>query len=1137
MAPKLMKIGILVVLITLFVAQAAYANCTYSGTGDWIIDSTESCANTSEVITLNGNLTINGELNFTNVTLKVNATTQGGFKIFLNGSTTKFNVFGGSNITNESAANSYNITVDNGTLIINNSVIEMLNNLTLSNSALANFTNVTFNRSNISIADSTSNLTVKWYVDVYVNDTNGVNTSATVVINDTANNNHFSGASSASTGMITQQVLPEFWRNNATWYYYSLYNISASNAWGSNNTTLNLTSDKTGSNNITLTVTAVPNCTITALNTSITLPPLGLQIVEVNITNTGGLTDNFTLNTSLPTGWSYDIVNSTVYNMVAGSYTSANLRIIVGSNGQPDSMQTLTLYCYSHRNAGAFNTSTMNVTVDDALEYATITQNATDWIEGNESSQGIWGPSNYTTAWVLWTLNTTANSSITNITNTTSIFNATQHASGYWLDDVYENNTTTAMVIIAYKEAGYANNSTNGNLTLAANYLMTQAKVDANHAWPSTTNNAYTTAVILTALYKEGTYNSNTSAINATKWLVGNLTNASTGNYTYWSWGNNTTNTSWGIWATKSGYGYGNLNSTEQTKRNAAVLWLKHNQSRDGYFGSSANIYDTAMAVIALKAEGVALTDTWEIDIDKNFSTTYDRYNASLEQAIYWIYTQRNTSSGGWGLSPTSALGSSLGTLALGGSYATVSGQVQGSGNASGFNITGVNVTFGSYTAQTNSSGHYKLNVPAGTYSWDVAHINFTANSSTGFVLGNGESRTQNILMLPGINITGFYGTEETSNKYLSTASPAASATYNISATAVYKYNTSRGVNGTYYYSLNVSTVSGPYASNATTGYFMQGGLTAPAVTVQTAYTTNLSINDSYGSYAETAKTLTVTVVATGDPATDSSGGPPGSTSDYGLSFLEYSHAIKLAQGETQTIKVKIKNSGTKSLENVALSIVSINSDWYSSKVSGTSSGIEGMLDSGEVVTYDVTFNIPATADPKTYSGTWRVKDSGGNALAEKAMNLTITGTAVTTGNGTQNETKIGGLGLTLPDISGSGVVIMLIIVLGGAAAGFVIWYKFFRMVPISDIKKNITMYSSGGARLEGVVKSVTETKKGKVFMIADHTGKLHVRYPYYTTIEKGDLIRSKGVMKTYKEVPYMDAVDLLRVTVKHKGM
>jgi hypothetical protein len=122
-----------------------------------------------------------------------------------------------------------------------------------------------------------------------------------------------------------------------------------------------------------------------------------------------------------------------------------------------------------------------------------------------------------------------------------------------------------------------------------------------------------------------------------------------------------------------------------------------------------------------------------------------------------------------------------------------------------------------------------------------------------------------------------------------------------------------------------------------------------------------------------------------------------------------------------------------------------------------------------------------------------------------------------------------------LSGISLGALSIVIIIALIGGFLGFIVWYKLFRVIPISEIKKDSDLFVEG-ARVEGVVKSITETSKGKVFLIQDHTDKLHVRYPYYTTVEEGNLIRAVGAVKSYKDVPYMDAADIHRVTVKHFG-
>ncbi|HIK02987.1 TPA: hypothetical protein H1012_04045 [archaeon] len=81
-----------------------------------------------------------------------------------------------------------------------------------------------------------------------------------------------------------------------------------------------------------------------------------------------------------------------------------------------------------------------------------------------------------------------------------------------------------------------------------------------------------------------------------------------------------------------------------------------------------------------------------------------------------------------------------------------------------------------------------------------------------------------------------------------------------------------------------------------------------------------------------------------------------------------------------------------------------------------------------------------------------------------------------------------------------TGIIILAAIIGIAAAGGFFLWWKFLRVISIAEIRKNPDRFVQG-ARLQGVVKSITDTQKGKVFLLSDDAGeKIHVRYPYYTT-------------------------------------
>ncbi|MHA1988978.1 MAG: right-handed parallel beta-helix repeat-containing protein, partial [Promethearchaeota archaeon] len=105
MRKKILFLTGLVLFFTIFIVPA-FADCSYSGSGNWNITETDDCTNTSEIIWLNGNLMIYGNLTFDNVTLRVNGTTDGNYAIYVE-SGGLFNITGDtaySNITNGDVA-------------------------------------------------------------------------------------------------------------------------------------------------------------------------------------------------------------------------------------------------------------------------------------------------------------------------------------------------------------------------------------------------------------------------------------------------------------------------------------------------------------------------------------------------------------------------------------------------------------------------------------------------------------------------------------------------------------------------------------------------------------------------------------------------------------------------------------------------------------------------------------------------------------------------------------------------------------------------------------------------------------------------------------------------------------------------
>ncbi len=141
-------------------STVAGALCTGYTTGNWMIDAGDICANASETIYLTGNLTVNGVLNLTDVTLVANTTYNGSISITV-GATGSLNLNdtdGLMSTTNDAC----NITANNslyrfkfesyGGLNITHSFVSYVgfsnNDNTINNFGIAlfsNYSNVTYN--------------------------------------------------------------------------------------------------------------------------------------------------------------------------------------------------------------------------------------------------------------------------------------------------------------------------------------------------------------------------------------------------------------------------------------------------------------------------------------------------------------------------------------------------------------------------------------------------------------------------------------------------------------------------------------------------------------------------------------------------------------------------------------------------------------------------------------------------------------------------------------------------------------------------------------------------------------------------------------------------------------------------------
>ncbi len=1301
MAKKILGLIVFVLFLVLLV-PAVEATCICPSTGDWSIDSGDTCSNTSETIIVNGSLLVNGTLTFNDVTLNV----TGNISIFDNGN---FNFTNSSNnFVNESFepvlkgysnSNFYarNVTFDvnnttmgyamkfqnsttqiydstinhvrsnnsdpagpalglffngdstmaavrnttitnakNVSLTVANGANHNLNNLTLSNSPncilsantytnlynstlsgctenqiwLANHGNMTthgtyINNSNITIsAGSTSSLSVKYYFQIYVNTTG----ETSVPVSDAIVNISRSPAqggyspfenSTNSNGLVSDELQQAENHSGSGGGKYFNFNVTVNKSTGgymySNSTIFNISSNKVGSDAINVQLDyPAPNVAFEANNSSLNIPLQDSQVIKLWLNNTGNKISNVSLTDNCTSDWafsyysentSFDSSTKIFDNLSVFDNETIHLRIEPPTDAIIGKTYTfnITANATAHNSSGIYNSTTfqINITVNPPIDQAVAVQDGLDFLRGTQDSDGSWNSSNFTTAWALWSLNTTYNYSFTECNKTLHYFNDTQHSSGYWNDPTYGIELTTAMTVIAHYESGYTNSTAPADLTAAAEYL--QANVNSSEVVPDT-------PLALTAIYKSG-INTNGSTSDALTWLKDNQ--SSNG-----SWGGNDAGaTALGLWALSSA-------GDNSDNRSNAREWLRNNLELNGHFSDSMDEEGHALAIIALLEDDYS--QTWIVDRDQNSSTKNDQYDGSIQRAINWLLDQQE-GNGGWGNSPASnkTTAAALSALSTSGS-SSVSGQITGTGNATGYDIANQTVQFAgsdTYTTTTNGTGHYVINLPADDYTISLNSNIYYLNDTYYANLSSGQNMTLDMGALPKINLSGNYG-----ERYFNDSNIDAGTDFRINGTAVYAHDGSP-VNGTMYYTSDNSNAinGGPVSTNTSTGRFTTDK-SAPSPDSTTTYTLTIWVNDTYGSNASTTGELAVQGTDSSDDGDTaaSNGGGGGGSSNYGILITEYNKQMTLSQGETTTTKLVAKNSGIYSLDKVALEIVGIEDSWYSATVEGSGSTSED-LDSEEVVTYSIEFTIPNDAESKVYPATWRVKDSGGNAMAEKNTNITI--------SEVWTETTISGLNSTIETLEGNfseitekvnelkkkgnatgledalaeinesiqeaktkysegdytgaqdaidraneliadleadldeletipfegisfgklGIAIFIIII--AVIAGILVWYKFMRLVPISEIKRYPDRFLEG-ARLEGVVKGVTDTKKGKVFMVKDHTGKIHVRYPYYTTVEEGNMIRAQGVVKTYKGTAYMDATDIHRVAVtgKHHG-
>jgi len=288
--------------------------CEPPSNGVWNITIAQNILCEDKNIILNGSLVINGILSFRNVTLRINNSYDGENNIEVNASgefyiydrdynrSTTYDI---SNITAYNVSNNFNFILNAGSkfrmynsflsyagwesgnegfkvftnniTIINSTLSNNYDGIYLSNSSNNTFTNIIINNSNSSdfyllnnsinntalnnsfnktkvFINDTSNLTVKWYLDVYVNDGTNPLSGATVNITDNKST-LITSENTGTSGNITRQALTEYIANNTTNVYYTPHNITATKSgYYSNSTSINLNESKS----VNLTLTSIP---------------------------------------------------------------------------------------------------------------------------------------------------------------------------------------------------------------------------------------------------------------------------------------------------------------------------------------------------------------------------------------------------------------------------------------------------------------------------------------------------------------------------------------------------------------------------------------------------------------------------------------------------------------------------------------------------------------------------------------------------------------------------------------------------------------------------------------------------------------------------------------------------------------
>ncbi len=106
-------------------------------------------------------------------------------------------------------------------------------------------------------------------------------------------------------------------------------------------------------------------------------------------------------------------------------------------------------------------------------------------------------------------------------------------------------------------------------------------------------------------------------------------------------------------------------------------------------------------------------------------------------------------------------------------------------------------------------------------------------------------------------------------------------------------------------------------------------------------------------------------------------------TDTFGLKIISYPDEVKVQQNSSKSVNITVNNSGTLDLTNVKVFVEGINQSWYSA------SGLQA-ISKAENKDFTITFNIPASAEPKKYSITFKANSSDSDVSDVKSSYLIV---------------------------------------------------------------------------------------------------------------------------------------------------